>query len=106
MDWLNPPPEWGEERGVLTVMTGDRTDFWRKTHYGFVRDDGHFRHVAAPADFSAAVTFRGDYHALYDQAGIMLRLDERNWIKAGIEFVARRRMLRSKDPMVACPDLI
>jgi regulation of enolase protein 1 (concanavalin A-like superfamily) len=93
MDWLNPPPEWGEERGVLTVMTGDRTDFWRKTHYGFVRDDGHFRHVAAPADFSAAVTFRGDYHALYDQAGIMLRLDERNWIKAGIEFVARRRML-------------
>jgi regulation of enolase protein 1 (concanavalin A-like superfamily) len=93
MDWLNPPPEWRDEDGALTVTTGDRTDFWRETHYGFVRDDGHFRHVDAPADFTAEVAFRGDYQELYDQAGLMLRLDDRNWIKAGIEFVAGRRML-------------
>ena len=48
MDWLNEPPEWREEDGVLTVVTGDRTDFWRRTHYGFVRDDGHAR--LAPAE--------------------------------------------------------
>ena len=44
MDWLNEPPDWAEADGTLTVVTGDRTDFWRKTHYGFIRDDGHFRH--------------------------------------------------------------
>lgn len=93
MDWLNAPPEWREDRGVLTVTTGEKTDFWRETHYGFIRDDGHFRHVAAPSDFTADVAFRGDYHELYDQAGLMLRLDARTWIKAGIEFVAGRRML-------------
>jgi uncharacterized protein len=93
MDWLNEPPDWAEKDGVLNVVTGERTDFWRKTHYGFIRDDGHFRHAAAPGDFSASVSFRGDYEELYDQAGLMLRLDETTWIKAGIEFVAGRRML-------------
>jgi regulation of enolase protein 1 (concanavalin A-like superfamily) len=93
MDWLNAPPEWSEDRGVLTVVTGEKTDFWRETHYGFIRDDGHFRHVPAPGDFTAEVAFHGDYRELYDQAGLMLRLDDRNWIKAGVEFVASRRML-------------
>ena len=93
MDWLNPPPEWSEDRGILSVTTGAKTDFWRETHYGFIRDDGHFRGVAAEGDFAATVAFRGDYRELYDQAGMMLRLDARTWIKAGIEFVAGRRML-------------
>jgi regulation of enolase protein 1 (concanavalin A-like superfamily) len=30
---------------------------------------------------------QGDYHALYDQAGLMVRLDERTWMKCGIEYV-------------------
>ena len=93
MQWLNEPPEWTDEDDTLSVVTGEKTDFWRKTHYGFIRDDGHFRHAAAPDDFSASVAFRGDYQALYDQAGLMLRLDAETWIKAGIEYVAGRRML-------------
>ena len=93
MDWLNEPPDWADADGTLAVVTGDRTDFWRKTHYGFIRDDGHFRHAAAPDDFSATVSFRGAYQELYDQAGLMLRLDAATWIKTGIEFVAGRRML-------------
>jgi regulation of enolase protein 1 (concanavalin A-like superfamily) len=31
------------------------------------------------------VRVRANYDALYDQAGIMVRIDERNWVKAGIE---------------------
>lgn len=93
MDWLNEPPEWREAGGALSVVTGDRTDFWRETHYGFIRDDGHFRHAPAAGDFTARVAFRGGYRELYDQAGLMLRQDERSWIKAGVEFVDGRRML-------------
>ena len=93
MDWLNQPPEWRDEDGVLTFVTGDRTDFWQRTHYGFVRDDGHARLTPSPGDFSATVAFHGDYETLYDQAGLMLRRDAENWIKAGVEFVAGRRML-------------
>ena len=93
MDWLNEPPEWHERDGVLELVTGARTDFWRHTHYGFVRDDGHARLAAVEGDFSATVRFRGVYETLYDQAGLMLRVDAETWIKAGIEFVGGRRML-------------
>ena len=93
MEWLNEPPRWREQDGELHVATGDRTDFWRTTHYGFVRDSGHFRFARVPGDFTAEVTVSGDYRELYDQAGLMLRLDAEHWLKAGIELVAGRRTL-------------
>lgn len=86
MTWLNPPPRSVPDGDGLTVTTGDRTDFWRKTHYGFVRDTGHFLHHPVTGDFSAEVTVTARYEALYDQAGLMLRLDETRWVKAGIEY--------------------
>ena len=93
MYWLNEPPEWGLENGVLHVTTDERTDFWRETHYGFVRDNGHFFYTEAEGDFTAEVTFSAAYEHLYDQAGLMLRLDARHWVKAGVEYSDRQRLL-------------
>ena len=86
MQWFNPPDAWSELDGVTRVTTNAATDFWRHTHYGFVRDTGHFRFAQANGDFSAEVQVRGAYTTLYDQAGLMLRNDARHWIKAGVEF--------------------
>ena len=86
MEWLNEPPAWQDTGDVLTLQTGAETDFWRKTHYGFIRDSGHFFHREVTGDFTAEVTFSGDFSALYDQAGLMLRLDEQTWLKAGVEY--------------------
>jgi hypothetical protein len=83
--WLNPPPAWNRTDEALTVETGERTDFWRDTLYGFRRDSGHALLVPVEGDFTAHVGFDGDYRTLYDQAGVMLRRDEAHWIKAGIE---------------------
>lgn len=83
--WLNPPTDWSIDDGVLSFSTGYSTDFWRKTHYGFIRDSGHFLQMAAPDAFTASLVFDGQYETLYDQAGIMLRIDAENWIKCGIE---------------------
>ena len=93
MLWLNEPPVWAERDGILSVSTGEKTDFWRETHYGFIRDSGHFRYQKVEGDFVAEVAFHGRYEHLYDQAGLMVRLDDRNWIKTGIEFVDGRQML-------------
>jgi uncharacterized protein len=83
--WLNPPPRTWSDRDGLHVVTGERTDFWQDTFYGFRRDDGHFLGSDVAGDFTGHVTFEGEYQELYDQAGCMLRLDWENWIKAGVE---------------------
>ncbi len=85
--WLNEPASWGLAGEILTVTTDPNTDFWRTTHYGFVRDTGHVHGAQTRGDFVLTATFAGEYRDLYDQAGIMLRLDEANWIKSGIELV-------------------
>jgi regulation of enolase protein 1 (concanavalin A-like superfamily) len=54
---------------------------------------GHLRYRTVQGDFTAELSFSGAYRELYDQAGMMLRIDERNWLKAGIEFVDGRQML-------------
>ncbi len=86
LKWYNSPPSTAVKDGSLTVTTGDQTDFWRETFYGFVRDDGHFGFTEVSGDFSAGVSFAGDYTELYDQAGMMIRLDAATWLKAGVEY--------------------
>ncbi|MER9402775.1 DUF1349 domain-containing protein [Mesorhizobium caraganae] len=86
LTWLNPPPHHVLGDDTVHVRTGKETDFWRETFYGFRRDDGHFLYRPVEGDFSAEVTVKGDYKVLYDQAGLMLRLSETHWIKAGIEY--------------------
>lgn len=94
--WLNEPRTWTVDAGGdLTMVTDKGSDFWRETHYGFTRDSGHFLGFAAPDAFTAQLRIRGNYETLYDQAGIMVRVDERRWVKAGIELSDGRAMLSS-----------
>jgi uncharacterized protein len=87
MQWYNPPPEWTVEPDRICVTAGAKTDFWRKTHYGFIRDDGNFYYEPVTGNFLAEVKVTGQYQTLYDQAGMMIRQDELTWLKCGIEFV-------------------
>lgn len=84
--WLNPPPVWTGLSDGLTLETAAGSDFWRETHYGFIRDSGHAWLTPVAGDFTASARFAGAYETLYDQAGLMLRLDAMAWIKAGIEY--------------------
>lgn len=94
--WVNEPKSWSvDAAGDLSVVTDKGSDFWRETHYGFTRDSGHFLGFEAPSAFTAQLRIRGNYEKLYDQAGIMVRVDERRWVKAGIELSDGRAMLSS-----------
>lgn len=84
--WHCEPPEWLLRGNTLTLTTGEKTDFWQDTFYGFRRDDGHFLGREAAGDFTASVTFDAEYEVLYDQAGMMMRSDAQNWLKTGIEY--------------------
>ena len=85
--WFNEPRRWKRVGTELHLTTNPRTDFWRHTHYGFVRDTGHLLGARLPGEFTAQVEVHGDYRDQYDQAGLMVRMDAERWVKCGIEFV-------------------
>lgn len=93
--WLNRPAEATVSDEGLDLVTEAGSDFWRETQYGFTRDSGHFLGVETADGFTAQLRVRARFEALYDQAGIMLRIDERRWIKAGLELSDGRAMLGS-----------
>jgi regulation of enolase protein 1 (concanavalin A-like superfamily) len=90
VEWLNEPAQWSAADGVLTVTADGGTDFWRTTHYGFVRDSGHVYGDQVDGDFDLSVRVRGAYADQYDQAGVMVRVDDQHWLKTGVEYVDGR----------------
>jgi regulation of enolase protein 1 (concanavalin A-like superfamily) len=87
MKWLNEPTHWQADEHSLRMSVDAATDFWRITHYGFIRDSGHFYYTETDGDFEATMKVLGKYDELYHQAGLMIRLNEKVWIKTGIEYV-------------------
>lgn len=87
MKWYNEPLTWNEQANVLYVNAGAKTDFWQKTHYHFIRDNGNFYYQEVTGDFTIEVKVTGQYQTLYDQAGLMVRENENTWLKCGIEYV-------------------
>lgn len=85
MQWLNEAPAWAHDGDTITITAAPKTDFWRITHDGGQRDSGHFYAEQASGDFIVEARFSAEYAALYDQAGLMVRLDAENWLKCGIE---------------------
>jgi regulation of enolase protein 1 (concanavalin A-like superfamily) len=85
MRWLNEPPAVAEKDGGLEVLTGPETDFWQRTSYGFVHDDGHFLGRPMPRPAAVEVGFQADLSEQFDQAGLMLRSGPELWLKAGLE---------------------
>jgi len=90
VEWINEPGQWSAADGVLTATADPGSDFWRTTHYGFVRDSGHVYGREVDGDFDLSVRVRGAYADQFDQAGAMVRVDEEHWLKTGIEFVDGR----------------
>lgn len=88
MEWLNEPEEWEMiDDSSLSMCVTPNTDFWRKTHYGFTVDDGPFCYLKVGGEFEAKVKITGEYKSRFDQMGLMIRKNQKNWIKTGVEFV-------------------
>jgi uncharacterized protein len=91
MKWMNEPASYKKLGETMVVHSRAKTDFWRKTFYGYITDNGHFFYLETTGDFTFQARINGQYAALYDQAGLMVRLDAENWMKCGTEFFDGRR---------------
>ena len=87
MNWFNEPAQWSVSGNRLTMCVTPKSDYWRISHYGFTVDDAPFYYGEYGGEFEAKVKISGDYKVRFDQAGMMIRIDHENYIKAGIEYV-------------------
>jgi regulation of enolase protein 1 (concanavalin A-like superfamily) len=87
--WLNEP-EWRVDGEVLEMHAREGSDLWQLTSYGFARDTGHaLLHPLEPGR-ACEVDVRADMSEQFDQAGLLVRVDETHWLKAGLELADGR----------------
>ncbi|WEK33762.1 MAG: DUF1349 domain-containing protein [Candidatus Pseudobacter hemicellulosilyticus] len=87
MQWFNEPARWEVKNNALSLFVTPKTDYWRISHYGFTVDDAPFLYTTYGGEFEAKVKLSADYKERFDQSGLMLRIDQQNYIKAGVEYV-------------------
>lgn len=83
--WINPPQNFYLQNGVLKIQTEPETDFWQKTHYGFSKANApaFLTKIEGDCTFSVKTGFQTKNR--YDQCGVLLYIDDENWVKVSVE---------------------
>ena len=84
--WYCPPRAWRIANSCLVIEPDAKTDYWQKTHYGFVADNGHFLFTEVTGDVIVTSSVRFQPVNQYDQAGLMVRLSPQCWLKTSVEY--------------------
>ncbi|GKY94990.1 hypothetical protein MPSEU_000463600 [Mayamaea pseudoterrestris] len=94
--WKNPLRFWKNkakveiEGAAIIMRVPGRTDFWRKTGGASVADSGAFYWHKITGNFELIVKIASTMSSDMDKAGLMIRLDESNYIMTGMEAFAGR----------------
>ncbi|KAL7579602.1 hypothetical protein ACA910_007967 [Epithemia clementina (nom. ined.)] len=108
LEWYCPPDGWDEHRssenesrkgrwdvdhqtGELTLYPAAEKSFWRRTHYDpvLIKDDGALLYATLEKcrSYTVEASLRLMAACEADEAGLIVRMDNEHWIKAGIEFL-------------------
>lgn len=83
-EWYNEPENVRFNDRGMVVNTKQKTDFWQSTHHNFHKDTGHFFFKRCSNNFELIAKWSFDKAFMFDQCGVMLRIDERNWFKLSL----------------------
>lgn len=83
--WTTAPAQVEIAADGMRVSAIEGSDAWRITSYGFVHDTEHALLAPFAPGTAMEVSFRLDFSAQFDQAGIFVKVDDTSWIKAGVE---------------------
>lgn len=84
--WTNDPEVVDLAGDALTALAAEGSDAWRTTAYGFVHAGEHALLAPIAVGEAMEVTFAAEWEGEFDQAGLFVKLDDRRWVKAGVEF--------------------
>ena len=75
---------------TVEFITKPNTDLWQKTYYNFQHDNAPFIQIKiCKKYFSFTVKVKYFLKKRFDQAGIILYLDSKNWLKASVEYESK-----------------
>jgi uncharacterized protein len=83
--WINPPQKFALENDGLKIQTEPETDFWQRTYYGFSKANAPAFLTKMDGDFTFSVKTRFETKNRYDQCGVLLYIDDENWVKVSVE---------------------
>ena len=89
MHWHNEPEEWMQQKTTIAMRCPPQSDSWRKTGNRKIADSAPFYFLEVLGDFECRVKIKADFSSPDDQAGIMVREDELNWAKCGIQLIGK-----------------
>ncbi|WP_246611902.1 DUF1349 domain-containing protein [Agarivorans aestuarii] len=84
--WINRPKQFVLDETQLVIETDANTDFWQRSYYGFRNDNAPALLIERADNFSLSVKVSFNYQAQFDQAGVIIYLNDENWFKASIEY--------------------
>ena len=84
--WLNMPHQATVTDKRIVIHAEPGTDLWQNTYYNFTKNTGHGLVAEADEECSFTVKATREGSSLYDQCGILVYLDEKNWAKVCMEY--------------------
>ncbi len=84
--WVNQPKSFEIKDQHVCIQTDPYTDFWQRSYYGFRNDNAPALLLESDSNFTFTVKTSFVYQAQFDQCGVIIYLDSKNWFKASIEY--------------------
>ncbi len=85
-EWYNEPENVIFTDKEIKIVAKKETDFWQSKHHHFAKDNGHLFFLRKTNDFGIYVHWKANESANFNQCGIMVRLDDKNWFKASLMY--------------------
>lgn len=92
LQWTREPLSCQISPEEITITTSPHTDLWQRTYYHFRNDNAPVLQMTTAEKFFSFVVktdFTQSKHR-FDQCGVVLYLDSKNWLKASVEYENER----------------
>ena len=85
--WVRQPKSFSVSDDKVEIVTKPHTDLWQRTYYHFRNDNAPvFQMETDEKFFSFTVKTEFASNHRFDQCGVVMYLDNENWLKASVEY--------------------